>query len=281
MNAVGWRIRASAGSAVISLALAACRIFVDTGGLDDRVGAAPDAADLDVKNPVEAGPQLDARVDGPPADVGRPFCANRDASFCDDFDQDALGAKWSTMTTYAGGAVALEPSSFASAPNSVRATVPGDPSGSTRYATLRQDLPPLSALRCELDVRIEEESSDGNQVLEIFYADMKRPNGDTCSIWLSVNSQMTVMSTGGSLPDGGYDGQQTQVGALPQHQWTHLTIEDDCNQMRLFVEGTQVVQKPTVSSVVTDPNFGVGITWTRQDQPGKVLVDNVVCDYTP
>jgi hypothetical protein len=68
---------------------------------------------------VDAPSGADAR---PEAEAGPPtWCATRSPApaFCDDFDRGALGAAWDALVQTAGSAVALDPSTFTSAPQSL------------------------------------------------------------------------------------------------------------------------------------------------------------------
>jgi hypothetical protein len=112
--------------ALFLVGFAACIDFgALTGGDSDSVPP------VDAGN--DAGPTVDAGNidDSGFADTTTPplidasYCANVDASFCDDFDTVALAVRWSSRTTRAGGTIEQDPFATApSPPNTLYAMLP-------------------------------------------------------------------------------------------------------------------------------------------------------------
>ncbi len=112
------------------LAAGSCSLFVDVDGLSGRDAPSADASITTGDGQTTDGPTADGGVDsgvdsgketGPPA----PFCANVDASFCDDFDDPGrafLMGNWDFVEVSAGGAAVLDTTNPRSPPRAARFT---------------------------------------------------------------------------------------------------------------------------------------------------------------
>lgn len=128
MKSVSIAARHSFRFAVVGacLAVGSCSLFVDVDGLSGREVPSADASITTSDSQTTDGPTAEGGVDsGKETGPAAPFCANVDASFCDDFDDPGrafLVGNWDFVETSDGGAAVLDTTNPRSPPRAARLT---------------------------------------------------------------------------------------------------------------------------------------------------------------
>ena len=126
------------------LAVGSCSLFVDVDGLSGRDVPSSDASIANGDGQTTDGTTADGGVDsGKEAGPRAPFCANVDASFCDDFDdpgRSVLVGSWDFVEVSEGGAAVLDTTNPGSPPRAARftygANAPPPPASGCNYERL-------------------------------------------------------------------------------------------------------------------------------------------------
>ncbi len=139
---------------------AACSLLVSTSGLagpDGPSGEGGGGGGNDARVTPEASAEAGA-ADAGACDSGFCACAADAHSFCDDFDDVPTGAAWTT-THSPGGTLAYEENGTFSPPRSLLATTDARMSGDARESIDLIPTPPVTRLRAEFDMAIEQSDS--------------------------------------------------------------------------------------------------------------------------
>jgi hypothetical protein len=230
-----------------------CSLVVDTSGLTsvatedaagDRASGTDGGAD---------GASLDALTDALTADGGT-VC---DATFCDDFDDGPVGAKWSRSIVNQG-AIDLS-TKYTSAPSALRARFFGSQSTDDRYAMLERDLGTGTRVHCEFSMYVTARADkDVNDPFRI------RTTAAGISDYLLY---LVLPSTGGialaddiHYADGGCACPQkfATFDPFPVGAWRRITVETDFTTATLSVDGAVVVTS-TFGPIVPDGPIVVGL----------------------
>jgi hypothetical protein len=204
-----------------AMAVPACSLLVDTSGLSGNDGAA-DAADTGP--PADASEAatrdadaLDATSD---ADGDAGFsCPQGSGIFCDDFDHDALGARW-TSTDKSGATLVLEDGGV-TPPNALRAEVLGGPNA---YANLIARFPgtPAGHVRCELDMELPASPPLGEIDVLVLATRRVGPTPSSYQVYLQHLDTGWALGEFGIIADGGTVDHNTEISDLPIGSWMHL-----------------------------------------------------------
>jgi hypothetical protein len=255
---------------------AACSLFTDFSGLDDPPAGVDAAADTDVTSndaTSENVTAIDASTDVDGA-VGCPS-----GSFCDDFNEGMLGAKWNDLTVEGTGVVAFDEKDFQSAPRSLRTTVDGSPNTTTRTAYLRRNnLTLAKKARCTFDVRVNG-TGEADYHVDFFQFKAAGPQIQNYSLRLYLLDDESAMREDFVLSDGGcLCPKQYQVfNAIPRNKWTKVVVETDFNEATVYYDGALVFKKPFGGFTPSTLGVVVGIqTYSRF--AWDVQYDDVRCD---
>lgn len=260
-----------------SFAAAACSALVDTSGLS---GGPADAA-LEASSPGDAAPDVvdvpDA-ADAADAADGGGIC---DASFCDDFDDGPLGARWTSMDIGTSGVLSLATPAV-SAPNSLRAVLLDALTDDDAYAFVDKDLGPGKAVRCEFSVFLTTRPTDNNHT-DLFRIRASGADVKDYQLWFGVTNIDATFREDVFFPDGGCDCPRQDVGpdSFPDARWVRVTVESNFKTATVRYDGT-VVASGSLGGFIPTGRLSValgvgGYAGHRTD----VLFDDFVCTVTP
>jgi hypothetical protein len=257
---------------VVLASVSACGLFPDLGPLSGGDAGASDAA-FDVTN--------DATNDAPPSDAGPDVktspCAAKH-TFCDDFDDGALGATWDYPNNGLGGTLS-QSTNAVTPPYAFQAQVPGD--AGHPYAMLQKYLPASTHVHFECDLMIIGSQS---AQMEVDYFDFAfKPSGYVYGDFNleQLNPGGTVEQIARTTADAGNTYNDDNF-ASDFTTWKHIVVDIDYakSTFTFIVDGTTVdamSMKPPLASA--QATLGVGITYVGGlTAPWTVLVDNVVVD---
>ena len=271
MRGRGFRASGVVGFA-ITTAAAGCSLLVDTSGLS---GSAAEDAASDRAVPNEGG-ALDAGAEATSSsDAGR-TC---DATFCDDFDDGPLGAKW-TKTTLAGGGTLELATPARSLPNALRAQFHGVSSPQDRYAMLEQDLGLGKSVRCDFSIYVA--SRPNMDLDDVFRIRTRGPGVGDFLLYFAVSTGGGSLADDIAYPDGGCACPQKYVPftQLPVSSWAHVTVETNFSTATVTVDGTMVVSD-TFGPIVPNEPIVVGLGGRAFSSiTSDVLFDDFSCTIT-
>jgi hypothetical protein len=266
---------------VLALVLVSSCLFPDLGPLSGDDAGNGDATS-DVKgSDVSSDVTNDAALDGPPSDAGLDVktspCATKH-TFCDDFDDGAVGATWDNIDNGVGGTLS-QTTNAVSAPYALEAKVPSGPGHP--YAMLQKYFPAAAHVHFECDLIIV-----GSQAtnMEIDYFDFSfTPSGYVAGDFnLERNNpggtveeiSQTTADASSSFHD---DNMSEELGS-----WKHLVVDIDFTKASF----TMTVDGQTVDAMSMTPplssaqaTLSVGATYTGGlTAQWSVITDNVVVD---
>jgi hypothetical protein len=261
-----------AGAVALALASgAACSLAVDSDGLTGAT-ARPDAA---LDGPAEGtAPAPDAAGDAagdatPASDAGR-AC---DASFCDDFDEGVLGARWTGLQQN-GGSLSLDPGAAVSAPRSLLVRLPLGPTN--RGVSLAKEFPRAGGLRCALSLRVDAPTAASSHV---YYAQIRILSPDVSLRVLALGTRpgSSVFEDFTAFPDGGERSNVQQLAPIAAGQWVRVEIETTYSTARVVVDGVPAVAVNIPPSTGTTVAFDLGAAYYSDSAPATLRFDDVVC----
>jgi hypothetical protein len=262
----------------LALVLLSSCLFPNLGSLSGDDAGGSDAT-TDVTN--DGTPASDATSDGGPTDAGLDVktspCAVQH-TFCDDFDDGSLGARWD-KTDNGGGGTLSQSSNAVTPPFSFQAQVPG---GSNHpYALLQKFLDASQHIHYECDIMIIGSQSTS---FELDYYDLAfKPAGYTYG-----NFNLERLNPGGTSEEiamaNGADADTYNDDNLTEEftTWKHLVADVDFGKstFTLIVDGATIdamSMKPPLASAPS--TLGVGLTYSAGlTATWTVLIDNVVID---
>lgn len=260
--------------------------------LPELRGLAGDGADAST---LVDGSSGDANVDGSAdgaVDVGPdvPRAPCPDSSFCDDFDQGALGARWSAIQQL-DGVLTLEEGGL-SAPNRLRMDLLA-PKGGTRRAGLQKLIPIPSGITrvvCTMSLRVDVRptaTSDDYQILEVTQRD-----GARTSTYVKIGPTQTMLIESRPTADGGTATSTktlaTTAGGVPTGSWAKITLDVNTTTKTStlsIVDATNTAAQfstsifagsnnKTLELYLGEPDDGdIGLSTTQ--------FDDFRCDFTP
>jgi hypothetical protein len=249
--------------ACLAAACVACSLVVsldDLGTRDGGLDASPDVA-LDVASET-------------------PFCKQANHTLCDDFDELALGALWSSQHVVAA-TLALDDAAVVTPPYALLASVPDAQAGN---AYLERDfVGSASRVTCQLDARMDYLTTV--PILSFSFAltstDPSRPN---YNITFLHTSAKTSYSEWTGAADGGGSSNSADLPALPvgASKFTHVVVDMSfaAGTIGVTFDGTSVL----ATSLAAPPSSGqtllIGVI-EYIATPATMHFDNVACDITP
>lgn len=222
------------------------------------------------------------------------FCATVDATFCDDFDEHALGVGWNSIDTTDGSFLALDDAAFTSPTRSlVSDDTKGSPGLSYNIAQLSKFVgAPPRHLRCELDVRAA--PGAGRGLVWLFNGEHTSAEAgyENFNLYLyydvagayvqSAWSAMGVTATGGG-----------PVLGLDMTSWNRLRLDLTLNDKACFgeIEVSTLSDGAVTSLGITPVHTGPDAGCTPKDSsqivlglanaPGwRINFDNVACTWS-
>jgi hypothetical protein len=242
----GFRFAGVVGFA-IAMAAAGCSLLVDTSGLGGTT-AADDAAND------HAAPNDGGALDAGDADASSSSDSARtcDATFCDDFDDGPLGAKWTKSMLTGGGTLALDTPAL-SLPNALRAQFHGVSSPTDRYAMLEQDLGLGRAVRCDFAMNVTHRPN--KDLNDVFRIRTRAPGIDDYLLYFAVATAGGALADDIAYPDGGCACPQRYESfpVLPEGTWVHVTVQTDFTTAQVTIDGQLVVDKSFGPLVPNEP----------------------------
>jgi hypothetical protein len=265
--------RAAAIAVMASTSYAvACSLLVDTAGLGGE--SAPDSSiDASSDGTTLAESAADANI----VDAG----TTCEATFCDDFDEGGLGAKWTSKEVTNGGLLELG-GPARSAPNALRTHFSITSGPSDRIAILERDLGAGSHLRCDVSIFVE--SPPSSSFIDVLRIRTTAPDVTDYNLLFGLNP-----AGGATFREDIYFGdggcgcprKDSKPPPLPLAQWVRLSIETDFTNASLAYDG-QVVSAAPFAAFKPSSNVFVAIgSIAYQAQPSVVLFDDLSCTLAP
>ncbi len=250
----------------------ACSLLVDTSGLsgggDGGDGAsASDALAADANG--DGGSAADAMFDALGVACG-------DATFCDDFDEETLGAKWGSVEQGAGATLSLEKAGQ-SAPFALRLDLGDRDAATARFAFLTRDFAMPKTSSCAFSLWIESAPA-ASMDLGIFTF---RPNPASDKYQLEVKLSHTLSV---SLHEDftGSSGPATQAGVLSSKRWYRMQLDTDFRTISVRIDDGAPVARALRGGVVSSMlNVSLGERGDSEQGAFVVRFDDLVCALTP
>jgi len=254
------------GAAVLAgIGLAAsCKSYGEQG---ESGGAADAAADGATGSTDASSTDVDS-PNGGPCDGG--------ATFCDDFEMDPLGARWSRVATASSGQVALQ-SPGHSGGRALRASTTG--AQGAEASLIQTFAGPARSIVCTTWMKVENLSSTLSPVMDIHilppgYSDY------VVALYLSTTTTrfFRLSSVEGTT--------QNDLAALQTGTWLEVRLDARLSpppaSATLFLDGTQVAQLPLADAVANAvmPSLELGIGVSPAGAQATIWYDDVSCDLT-
>lgn len=253
--------------------------------VNDFAGSSLDAAAESFVAPEAAAP--DSAVTPEAGADAKVVCP--DTSFCDDFDDGPLGAKW-TSKDELDGKLTLETGGL-SAPNRLLMSLT-PLTGFVRRAGLTKTFAVTAnpkRITCSVMVRVEGRANppDGDtQLLEIWEHGSKDDD-----VYLKIGQADTYLREDSLTADGSVTAHNKTIpagaGAIANGVWTRVVLDVDFVGKAAALTLTPNASVPTTGSIPITP--GVGITKfdvilaepdDHDDGPAKASFDDLRCDFT-
>lgn len=262
---------------MVASALAACSAFVSLDGLRVPADAGTDSggqADADASMP--DSPSMDADA-GP--DVFQFPCPDA-AIVCDNFDESALGARWSRTNVTGLAMMAIDSDAGLTPPNSLLLTLADNPNGDGRYARLEKDVSNLSTLDCEFVLRVDATTAMADEDVEPFGLDLQVNGYVDYEVWMNLTA--TDLSFEQTVDNGGEAGASGRVdgiisGIVPG-VWRHVRFTTDFQRVKFAVDGTPVFDQPLMVPITqATGSIYVGLDYDSEPPSWTYRIDNVLC----
>jgi hypothetical protein len=234
----------------------ACELFVDTSGLSTRQDA-PDA-------PLPDAPSGDASA----SDAGvKSFCSmHPDASFCDDFDDPPLGARWSSTTAMPH--LSLDPKAFTSPPNGLRVDL-----DMLLVPHLTKDLPAGQEIHVEADLRVDTSEAGGDVDLIDLY--LSPPPAGTSRYYVALVRYLGRWVIETSFNDS--DNVRSPIDAtFTSFQHFELDVDLIAGSARVAIDGAGALDQPIMPATSKGAQLRVGTPYADASTPWQVHFDNVL-----
>jgi len=166
--------------------------------------------------PAPVGEDEEGGLDGGPNDAG--WC-DGGATFCDDFDHDPLGARWTSTSIEGGAELALDPTRASSLPNGLRVKIPeGAPPGT--HAHLSRALEGVGYTEtCTVNVLLDALPASEVAILAL---EVGRPATSDVMLTVWVSATVTRLEL-----TAGQDAEAVASGEgppLPTGQWVPILL---------------------------------------------------------
>jgi len=267
-----------ARTCVICACLLSACLFPDLGDLNGDGGGADTGSGDTSKPDVLIG---DGGTDAP---NDAPFCKRANHSLCDDFDEVALGAAW-TSQHVSFTTLALDDASATSSPNSLLAI---DPTGTNNgaYAYLQKDFTgSASRVVCEMQLRVEKIGAAPAYAFQLVLTPTNSPMSDY-HVGVLQYATKTQIVEGYDYVDGGSGGQNSDLSkpiSADAGTFTRVTIDAKLGSsasIAVMLDGATVLATTLAAPASTAQTITLGF----QEYFGtaaRIRYDDVACDFTP
>ncbi len=305
---IGVRCTSVLGQALRTISVAflgtvavACSLLID---LADTTGGSPSDAASDVADRQDAIAEGDAAAadggaaeGGDASDAGRPpyppgsWCAeNAPASlFCDDFDEGALGARWTGATLQVSGAATLSTASPSSTPNAFDIACPALTPSTFLTEALTESIPAASRVTMAFDFDPLAFPADGHGGTLYLATMTQGPGTPRNAIQFRagtalVDLQEQVIAATGAIKSG--TGMWASTTLVPSGSWTRIELVVDFTtspaKATLRLAG-QTVATGTLDATWTraPATFYLGDWYIPTEPAFHVAYDNVTIDVEP
>ena len=221
--------------------------------------------------------------DASPSDGGgndAPFCKQANHTLCDDFDELALGALW-TSQHVTSAMLSLDDAAAVSPPHSLLASV-ADASAGVAY--LQKDFSgSASRVTCAFDARVDALSTVPvlSFSLDLASTDPSRPD---YNITLLHTSAKTSYSEWTGLSDGGGSSNGADLPALPvsASKWTHVVVDMSfgAGSISITYDGASVLATGLAAPPNSAQTLLLGVI-EYIATPVTMHFDDVACDIVP
>jgi len=268
-------------AASCSLSLDGFSTGVDADGGTGGDGAAPPNAPPGTPPanvPPGQPPPVPPGAPPPPGDDGgTTFCATHtSATFCEDFDQGALGAKWDDTTEMNNGTLTLSTTDAPpSPPNALFAVSATNLAGSNRTIFAKK-LPSASAITVELDIKLAQVGAATTRTSFVMVGLGTHAIGigmhPNSTDYVEFANSTTTMANAGSAP---------AVGT-----WTHFKLDVvlGAAPSATITNGGTAATPMTLdpSFVAGASNLQIGLVFVESTATAwQYRVDNVIATVTP
>ena len=275
------RARALVLGSVAAAASAAC-LFPSLDGLSVAGGDASSDVGVDTSEAAS-----DAPTDGG-FEAAKPFsCANVDAKFCDDFDDEdgSTFSHWSSAYIVNGGDASRAPSD-ASPPFAALFTTPSTP-GTAPYALFHRQFTGIitTSLHLAFDLRVDKYPSATTSVFSTGGVTLSTANGG--GIGLDILQQNSCLQETVFLPDGGADYPTLHLSADPPlGKWVHVDLivnfGNGLATAQVLFDGQTVLAPTNLDGRIPwgTPDLAMGETYVDPANDGVAfLIDDVTFDF--
>ncbi|MCA9583830.1 MAG: hypothetical protein KC657_00555 [Myxococcales bacterium] len=255
--------------------IAGCSLLVDTRGLGgggEAPGAPDGSATTDGARPA---PSTDggAEASFAPPDSGPIDCAAPN-TFCDDFDQGALGATWDDIERTHGD-VKLSQEAL-SPPNALAAGVtPGTNTGDA--ALVKRFSPAPAAIHCELDFNL-----DSPVPVDIFQ--IRTVVGGKAR-YHYVGYRSADWAVGEWIPASAGQpetNRSSSIASLALKRWAKLVVDMNDTSITATLDGQPLGSLTGISAAGgSRRDLAIGLPDVPKSDTASILVDNVRCVVTP
>lgn len=257
--------------------------------------AAPvDSAFGDADDARESGTPRDATADVQHADASTAFCATLSPRplFCEDFDVRPLPGLWTTVHQV-GGSLAMDTSTFVSAPNALLARTDALPVGQGLDNVLRAMFPlQVAPATVTLDLQLRPAIADPtpNATLVVAAIDFIDSANNRYSVQLTLVNGASALNVLLEEQTGFADGTTAYLahpipGTLAVGQWTHVVLaivlsSATAGQAHVSFGAAHELDAPLqVRVTATKLQLDVGSSYETEPSMGwNVLYDNVAFD---
>ncbi len=258
-------MRWSVAGFVAAGALGAC-LFPDLSALR---GDASDGGANDVVTDAS-----DAGEDGPPSDAAASPCV-ASHTFCDDFDENPLGAKWDTITSQVGPLVLS--SDAISPPNALEATIMSGAFGNSMLVkTMHAD----AHFHVEADLRVDAPAITSGTEIDLVELSINPVGYDDVDIVIDRVDKASVVEVYTHWLDGGTTSADTPFNE-DFSSWKHVTMDIDLSKQVAIVDvdGKQVASVSLPSYTASPVMLAVGATYASTVAgTWHTHIDNVTYD---
>lgn len=200
-----------------------------------------------------------------------------DATLCENFDDMDLPGRFDGVNA-SNGTVKRDETFSVSGRRSARFVSTMAPV----EATLRKDLPTLTRVECEFELRLNSSGTPGSSAL-VFYLNLYAEGVTSYGFFFVVSGNNTSLERSLELSDGGisYLG-KTDIAPLPLNKWTHvvLRVEPTNNRYVLAIDPNNVVIAAPNPGLITGGVLRLGIYNAGGVSDGVDLsIDDVRCSY--
>ena len=262
----------------ITLLVGGCSLFVDLDGLTGGDQGSGDASGSDGNASDAIAADASDASDANVADAAHFTCP--DASIvCDDFDDTALGAKWSKVTIQ-NGTLGIDNSASFSPPNSLLITLPDNPGGLTRYNKLDEDIGNLKSVDCELEIRLDATDDTGGYDVRPFAFALYPPGFNNYDIHVNMaRAEFSFEQNTDNGMDGGNLSRTDNFAPVTIGQWQRMRVATDFQTVQIYIDGAKVYDQALLSPISSTSSGAIEVGQGYDTEPPSwtYRIDDVLC----